>query len=81
VRGILQRGRNLEVGGPVRLLAGPFAEQLAIWIIWTNPDASGCFSTFSDVRSLFRQGRTTSCRYREQGSSAHRCGILPASST
>jgi transcription elongation factor/antiterminator RfaH len=29
-RGILQLGRNLQVGGPVRLLAGPFAEQLAI---------------------------------------------------
>jgi transcriptional antiterminator RfaH len=29
-RGILQLGRNLQIGGPVRLLAGPFAEQLAI---------------------------------------------------
>ncbi|HEY1433402.1 MAG TPA: transcription termination/antitermination NusG family protein [Stellaceae bacterium] len=29
-RGILQLGRNLQVGGPARLLAGPFAEQLAI---------------------------------------------------
>jgi transcriptional antiterminator RfaH len=29
-RGVLQLGRNLQVGGPVRLLAGPFAEQLAI---------------------------------------------------
>jgi transcriptional antiterminator RfaH len=29
-RGILQLGRNLQVGGPVRLLAGPFADQLAI---------------------------------------------------
>jgi transcription elongation factor/antiterminator RfaH len=29
-RGILQLGRNLQVGGPVRLMAGPFAEQLAI---------------------------------------------------
>ena len=29
-RGILQLGRNLQVGGPVRLLAGPFAEQLAV---------------------------------------------------
>jgi transcription antitermination factor NusG len=27
--GILQLGPNLQVGGPVRLLAGPFAEQLA----------------------------------------------------
>ena len=31
-RGILQLGRNLQVGGPVRLLAGPFAEQLAILV-------------------------------------------------
>lgn len=29
-RGILQLGRHLRIGGPVRLLAGPFAEQLAI---------------------------------------------------
>jgi transcriptional antiterminator RfaH len=29
-RGILQFGGNLRVGGPVRLMAGPFAEQLAI---------------------------------------------------
>jgi transcriptional antiterminator RfaH len=29
-RGILQLARKLEVGGPVRLMAGPFAEQLAI---------------------------------------------------
>ena len=29
-RGILQLGRNLQVGGHVKLLAGPFAEQLAI---------------------------------------------------
>jgi transcriptional antiterminator RfaH len=29
-RGILQLGRNLQVGGPMRLLAGPFAEQIAI---------------------------------------------------
>jgi transcription antitermination factor NusG len=28
--GILQFGRQLKVGGPVRLLAGPFADQLAI---------------------------------------------------
>src|SRR5262249_41965467 len=28
--GILQFGEKLRVGGPVRLLAGPFAEQLAI---------------------------------------------------
>jgi transcriptional antiterminator RfaH len=30
VGGILQFGRNLKVGSPVRLLAGPFAEQLAV---------------------------------------------------
>jgi transcriptional antiterminator RfaH len=30
VRGILQLVRKLQVGGPVRLMAGPFAEQLAI---------------------------------------------------
>jgi transcription antitermination factor NusG len=29
-RGILQLGGKLQVGGPVRLMAGPFAEQLAI---------------------------------------------------
>ncbi len=29
-RGILQFGDKLQVGGPVRLMAGPFAEQLAI---------------------------------------------------
>jgi transcription antitermination factor NusG len=29
-RGILQLGGKLRVGGPVRLMAGPFAEQLAI---------------------------------------------------
>jgi transcription elongation factor/antiterminator RfaH len=29
-RGILQFGEKLQVGGPVRLMAGPFAEQLAI---------------------------------------------------
>ena len=29
-RGILQLGGKLQVGGPVRLIAGPFAEQLAI---------------------------------------------------
>jgi transcription elongation factor/antiterminator RfaH len=28
--GILQLGQHFQVGGPVRLLAGPFAEQLAI---------------------------------------------------
>ena len=28
--GILQFGRNLQLGGSVRLLAGPFAEQIAI---------------------------------------------------
>jgi len=28
-RGILQLGRELQQGGPVRLLAGPFADQLA----------------------------------------------------
>lgn len=30
VRGILQFGDKLQVGGPVRVMAGPFAEQLAI---------------------------------------------------
>src|SRR5271169_3550867 len=30
-RGILQLGRKLQVGVPVRLMAGPFAEQLAIF--------------------------------------------------
>ena len=30
VRGILQLASKLQVGGPVRLMAGPFAEQLAI---------------------------------------------------
>ena len=29
-RGILQLGDKLQLGGPVRLMAGPFAEQLAI---------------------------------------------------
>ena len=29
-RGILQVGGKLQAGGPVRLMAGPFAEQLAI---------------------------------------------------
>ena len=29
-RGILQLSEKLQVGGPVRLMAGPFAEQLAI---------------------------------------------------
>jgi transcription antitermination factor NusG len=29
-RGILQLASKLQVGGPVRLMAGPFAEQLAI---------------------------------------------------
>ena len=29
-RGILQLGRKLQLGEPVRLLAGPFAEQIAI---------------------------------------------------
>jgi hypothetical protein len=29
-RGILQFASKLQVGGPVRLMAGPFAEQLAI---------------------------------------------------
>jgi transcription elongation factor/antiterminator RfaH len=29
-RGILQLAHKLQVGGPVRLMAGPFAEQLAI---------------------------------------------------
>jgi len=29
-RGILELGRKLQVGGPVRLMAGPFADQLAI---------------------------------------------------
>ena len=29
-RGILQLTRELQVGRPVRLMAGPFAEQLAI---------------------------------------------------
>jgi transcription elongation factor/antiterminator RfaH len=29
-RGILQLVRKLQIGGPVRLMAGPFAEQLAI---------------------------------------------------
>jgi transcription antitermination factor NusG len=29
-RGILQLGDKLQVGGPVRLMAGPFAEQLAV---------------------------------------------------
>ncbi|HJU15260.1 MAG TPA: transcriptional activator RfaH [Stellaceae bacterium] len=28
--GVLQLDRHLQVGGPVRLLAGPFAEQLAV---------------------------------------------------
>jgi transcription elongation factor/antiterminator RfaH len=28
-RGIVQLGRKLQLGGPVRLMAGPFAEQLA----------------------------------------------------
>ena len=30
-RGILQLARKLQVGSPVRLMAGPFAEQLAIF--------------------------------------------------
>jgi len=29
-RGILQLARHLQIGGPVRLMAGPFAEQIAI---------------------------------------------------
>src|SRR5215469_8816950 len=29
-RGILQLARNLQIGSPVRLMAGPFAEQIAI---------------------------------------------------
>ena len=29
-RGILQFARNLQIGGPVRLMAGPFAEHIAI---------------------------------------------------
>jgi transcriptional antiterminator RfaH len=29
-RGVLQLGRNLQIGSPVRLMAGPFADQLAI---------------------------------------------------
>src|SRR5262249_23732251 len=29
-RGILQRSAKLRIGGPVRLMAGPFAEHLAI---------------------------------------------------
>ncbi len=29
-RGVLQLARNLQIGGPVRLMAGPFAEQIAI---------------------------------------------------
>jgi transcription elongation factor/antiterminator RfaH len=29
-RGILQLGEKLQVGGPVRLMAGPFAEHLAV---------------------------------------------------
>ena len=29
-RGILQLGSKLQIGGSVRLMAGPFAEQLAI---------------------------------------------------
>jgi transcription antitermination factor NusG len=29
-RGILQLARKLQVGGPVRLMVGPFAEELAI---------------------------------------------------
>jgi transcriptional antiterminator RfaH len=29
-RGILQLGEQLQIGGAVRLLAGPFAEQLAV---------------------------------------------------
>ena len=29
-RGIVQLGAKLQIGGPVRLMAGPFAEQIAI---------------------------------------------------
>jgi transcription elongation factor/antiterminator RfaH len=45
-RGILQLSRNLQVGGRVRLMAGPFAEQLAIL---NDLDDSGRVSVLLDI--------------------------------
>jgi transcription elongation factor/antiterminator RfaH len=45
-RGILQLSRNLQVGGRVRLMAGPFAEQLAIL---DDLDDSGRVSVLLDI--------------------------------
>jgi hypothetical protein len=43
-RGIIRLAGKLQVGGQVRMMAGPFADQLA------RPGASGSFSTFSAAR-------------------------------
>jgi transcription elongation factor/antiterminator RfaH len=45
-RGILQLARKLQVGSPVRLMAGPFAEQLAIL---NNLDDSGRVRVLLDI--------------------------------
>jgi len=47
VRGILQLASKLQVGGPVRLMAGPSPSSWRYWRSSTNPAASGCCSTFS----------------------------------
>ena len=53
-RGILHLNNNLTIGGPVRLLAGPFAEQLAIL---DHLDESGRVRVLLDI--LGRQVRLT----------------------
>jgi transcription elongation factor/antiterminator RfaH len=45
-RGILQLFRKLQIGGPVRLMAGPFAEQLAIL---DDQDDSGRVRVLLDI--------------------------------
>ena len=47
VRGILQLASKLQVGGPVRLMAGPSPSSWRYWRSSTIPAASGCCSTFS----------------------------------
>ena len=72
-RGILQLGDKLQVGGPVRLMAGPFAEQLA-----TIPGGFGYCSTFAAGRSRFRRRQITSCRCRELPAKGRRVANLSA---
>ena len=53
--GVLQLGSKLRLGGAVRLMAGPFAEQIAILDKLDDSGASRSFFVFSVGRSQFQQ--------------------------